>query len=353
MNREKLPLVSVIVPVFNSEKYIVECLDSLKKQEYENIEVIIIDDGSTDNSPLLIEKHIKSDRRFIYKKYDNNGLSVARNRGLSLSTGELIFFLDSDDYLSLDCIKMMVREQDRYNADIVMSSPALVGPSGESIVTKKDFILECNLYKGEALLEKLSENWVYVVSWGKLFRKSLFQRNRFIPKKQHEDEFIIHHLLINSNSVRTISNKFYFYRQHSNSIMYQSNLYKRLDFLEAMNDRYALCRLNKIEKGELDVAKNVVCFCRPFFSIKKLMTIEKDCFEKLIVLLEPWKNRKALLIKSSSTHCSLRATSRKILYLARKKSKFGIKKITLCDIIVLMTIDIIRVIEKFCVKIKR
>lgn len=110
--------VSVIIPVYNVEKYLFRCVKSVIDQTYENIEIILIDDGSEDNSGKLCDNYVQLDNRIKVIHQQNGGLSSARNKGIELATGDAICFLDSDDYISKGCIEEMTSLMEKYNADV-------------------------------------------------------------------------------------------------------------------------------------------------------------------------------------------------------------------------------------------
>ncbi len=120
MNHYEQKKISVIVPVYNSEKYLVRCLDSIKSQTYSNLEIILIDDGSADNSPAICDSYAKSDSRFIVIHKKNAGVSAARNDGLFHCTGDYITFVDSDDYIDNDMYSTMISISIKHSVDIVM-----------------------------------------------------------------------------------------------------------------------------------------------------------------------------------------------------------------------------------------
>lgn len=342
-----LPLISIIVPLYNNEKYIKKCLESLVNQTYTNIEVIIINDGSTDKSQIIVNQFTQNDKRFICRNFKNEGLSVARNRGLLLARGDYIFFLDSDDYLLNDALNLLYEEQKKSNADIVVSCPFLIQEDININLSKENHSLEKELVTGVELLDKLSTNWIYAVSWGKLYKKNIFDKIKFIPKRQHEDELIIHHLLLKANIVSVIPNQLYFYRKHSDSIMSRSPLIKKLDFLYAMNDRYSLCDCNQLESAKVDVARNVIYFCRNILSVKNIKKCDDETFLTLMSLLSDWGKRESLLMSSCQHHVGRRAIARKIIYLGNKnREKQLSNRFSIVDAIVFFLISIKRVVEK-------
>ena len=118
--------VSIIIPVYNVADYVSNCIDSVIKQSYSNLEIIIVNDGSTDNSADICRRKANLDSRILYLEKENGGLSTARNYGLKFATGDFIYFLDSDDYLVINAIESLVSEQEKENADIVSSAFMMV-----------------------------------------------------------------------------------------------------------------------------------------------------------------------------------------------------------------------------------
>lgn len=124
------PAISVIVPVYNAEKYLERCVDSLLGQTFSDLELILVDDGSTDGSPALCDAYRKADPRVIVEHCSNGGVSSARNKGLSLATGAYVSFVDSDDYLAKDAYEKLMRKAVDRNADVVYSDYATMGEDG-------------------------------------------------------------------------------------------------------------------------------------------------------------------------------------------------------------------------------
>lgn len=126
-------LVSIIVPVYNCEQYIEKCLNSILKQDYENLEIIVIDDGSTDGSGNIIKTLAKEDRRIQLLEQENMGVSVARNRGVQCATGKYITFVDGDDYIALDYIKAFVKAAEENEADLCVCGYTMVDRKGKEL----------------------------------------------------------------------------------------------------------------------------------------------------------------------------------------------------------------------------
>ncbi|MDR1189977.1 MAG: glycosyltransferase [Bifidobacteriaceae bacterium] len=216
-------LVSVIVPVFNTEKYLPECLNSLANQTYPALEIVIVDDGSTDASPDLCAQFAGLEPRASVIRTENRGLSAARNTGLEASHGTFVTFVDSDDYLLGDCVAEMVRAAQRSKASIVSAGCLLVTALGKPIraVTPGQGATRPGR---EALLAHLrAPSIVSISAWGTLYRRSLFMDHdvRFPPGLLFEDNYASPLLYYCADRVAYIQRPYYAYRQRDESITAQ------------------------------------------------------------------------------------------------------------------------------------
>jgi len=238
-------LISIIIPVYNVEKYLVRCVDSVIAQTYENIEVILVNDGSTDESQAICEKYVVSDSRIKLINKENGGLSDARNAGITCAEGEYIAFIDSDDYVHQLFIENLYSRIKSDNSDICMCAFHFVNEGEEDYSAIKkmpdsyDYHAEGiaeGVYSSDTAMKHIS-NTRLVVAWNKLYRRKLFNNIRFPVGRLHEDEFILHGLFAISDDVSIISDKLYFYLQRALSIIGQPYCVRRLDILDAYADR--------------------------------------------------------------------------------------------------------------------
>lgn len=184
------PLVTVIVPVYNGEKYINDCIDSILKQEYSNIELILVDDGSTDNSYNLLEKWLKKDKRINVLHQNNAGVSVARNNGIDKAKGEFITFVDVDDYIEKDYISYFYKLIKKFDADIALT-PMPNKFEGKYAKIDEKINDEIKIWNGEkATCEMLYYN-IAIGPWNKLISKKLIDKFniRFNPKLSYGEGF--------------------------------------------------------------------------------------------------------------------------------------------------------------------
>lgn len=229
-------LVSVIVPIFNTFRFLEKCVLSILRQSYKNLEVILIDDGSTDGSFLLCNQLLKKDSRIKVFHKQNGGLSSAKNFGLDHATGEYICFVDSDDWIEPNMIELLLDTMIKNNSDMAMCSFFMENETGEIYADCPK--LENKTYLKNDALSLLNgpRQDRFVVSWNKLYKNSLFDDIRF-PNKFHEDQWIVHKLLLKTNSVSTVSNLLYHYVVRENSIMQSKNPIIHLDDIDAIFDR--------------------------------------------------------------------------------------------------------------------
>lgn len=235
--------VTVIVPVYNISSYLVRCLESLAGQTYEKMEVLLIDDGSTDGSSAICLDYANRFENFRYFKKENGGLSDARNFGIRKATGEFVAFVDGDDYVASDFIGLLMSGFDGENVDISVCSYQVVGGNRHLTVHIEDG----NIRGVDAMKRLIAhQRLADVVAWNKLYRRTLFDNVRFPVGKLHEDVFTTYRLFADSRIVSYIDNPAYCYVQRAGSIMANMSR-KRLEVLEAEKGMRALCATRGIE----------------------------------------------------------------------------------------------------------
>ncbi len=225
---------SIIIPVYNVEKYIDRCLKSILEQSYEKYEVIIVNDGSPDNSMDIIKKYTKKDKRFKAYTKENGGLSDARNYGVEQATGDVIVFIDGDDYVNPDLL-LKVNEEFECSRDIdVVRYQLRLVDENYNVYEQPGYLVFSNLPSTEAY--KLLLKNVYVdVAWGYAYRKEFFTRNKFKYAKGriHEDLGLTHLILVKANNISSIDYVGYNYVQRDGSII---NSYNRKQNLRKVYD---------------------------------------------------------------------------------------------------------------------
>lgn len=230
-------LVTVVVPVYNVEKFLERCIKSIINQTYTNIEIILVNDGSTDGSLDICYKMSKQDKRIQVITQENQGLSEARNAGIRNANGKYICFIDSDDFIHKDYIKLLVESLINNDADISVCDFYYIDENNNMWPRKEK---KCATYSNiEAIRDILcGEQNTEVMTWNKLYKLSLFKENNiYFPKgKLHEDNFTTYKLYYYAKKISLISDRLYYYMQRANSIMGSKFNLGRLDIYEAIKE---------------------------------------------------------------------------------------------------------------------
>lgn len=234
-------LVSIIVPIYNIEKYLNKCIGSIVNQTYKNLEIILIDDDSPDNCPAVCDEWAKKDSRIKVMHKENDGLSQARNSGYQMSTGEYICFIDGDDWIESDFIETLASQLDK-GADIADCATRLCDEKDVTILIR-GFNENKVIDNTTALQFLFKETGIYQTVWNKLYKRNIIDSVKFPAGKWHEDDFWTWKVFLNAKSISVTSKPMYNYLQRENSIMGDSYSLKRLDAVqsayecfEALND---------------------------------------------------------------------------------------------------------------------
>lgn len=206
------PIVSIIVPIYKVEKYLCRAVDSLIEQSYANIEIILVDDGSPDRCPRICDEYATADKRVKVIHKTNGGLSDARNAGIEAASGDLLFFVDSDDYLRNDAIAVLVRNLIDTGADIVCCGVDIVDENGETY--ERQIIDTPVTISGTNAVKKMfSGEFPHNYACNKLFRKKLFNGVRFPVGRLYEDIATIYLAVSRAAMVRCIPESLYCYER--------------------------------------------------------------------------------------------------------------------------------------------
>ena len=259
----KSPLVSLIVPIYNVEPYILRCLNSLANQTYKNCEFVFIDDCSTDSSVLILKKFLEQHNSLkarVIQQDQNRGLSAARNIGVSSSSGEWILHVDSDDYLASDAVELLVRKIIETNADIVIGDFI-------NVYKNRSFTYNHKLVARDQLLDDVICRRVPCCIWGKLIRKELVIKNKIWSidgVNFSEDYAVMTRLLDVSKRVCYLSVPIYFYNRsnvnsisrkvdekiflkhfaENNDLCHKISLYSKLLLIKKFNSEFFLRKVN-------------------------------------------------------------------------------------------------------------
>ena len=216
--------ITVIVPVYNVENYLRKCLDSIMAQTYKNIEIIVVNDGSTDTSGEICKEFSGMDHRIIYIEQENAGLSAARNTGLNNMSGDYVTFVDSDDWIEQDYIETLYKKIVEYQADISVGNYYSYNEDEETYYFHiyGDSYYE-KVYDNISIFENLYESqemksFALISAWGKLYKAKLFDYLRFDKGKLGEDGYFNQKMYLSVNKVVYLNKGLYAYRQRSGSI---------------------------------------------------------------------------------------------------------------------------------------
>lgn len=230
------PLISVIVPIYNVKEYLDRCVESIVNQTYKNIEIILVDDGSPDNCPQMCNEWAEKDTRINVIHKENGGLSDARNAGLKIATGEIVSFIDSDDWIELDMFEKMLNRMIEDDSDIVSCGVKWVEEDGNvirDVTVSNDEVLDMQ----SAMKELLNDGKLKQHVWNKIYKFDLIKDVPFEKGKYHEDVFWSYQIVGRAKKVSVVKESFYNYVQRSNSIMGEGFSAKRLDALDANRQR--------------------------------------------------------------------------------------------------------------------
>lgn len=230
-------LISVIVPVYKVEKYLRRCLNSIINQTFENLEIILVNDGSPDLCGDICEEYASLDPRVVVLHQENQGLSGARNSGISVSQGDYIAFVDSDDWLDFRYFEILYKNIVTTDSDISVCNYLKTYDENEVISQYSYEVIE--LTNLEALNYLNSTYYVQLVTaWGKLFKKEILGDITFPEGKLHEDEFVAHKLIFNASKIVLSTQQLYMYWQRHDSITGKSDSLKnKLDVIDALYER--------------------------------------------------------------------------------------------------------------------
>ncbi|MFC4620087.1 glycosyltransferase [Camelliibacillus cellulosilyticus] len=271
-------LISIIVPIYNVEKFLSKCIESICHQTYRNLEIILVNDGSSDRCGRICDEYARKDNRIKVIHKENGGLSSARNAGLKIASGEYLGFVDADDYIDKRMYQLLYEQAVRQHSDIVICDFFKINEGGnlqEELCEKNDNPSITRFTNLEALDQiythygkdakmysgfKSNDRWIVV--WNKLFKRHLFNDLYFLEGKIHEDEFIAHELLFRANRIIYISQCLYYYVQNQKGIMHSPFSIKDFDLVYAYKERVTFFRKKKQKELYKKAAK---CYMEAFF----------------------------------------------------------------------------------------
>ncbi len=234
-------LISIIVPIYNVEKYLKKCLESIINQTYENLEIILVNDGSTDRCGEICEEFTKKDKRIKVIHKENGGLSDARNVGIKNAMGSFIGFVDSDDYIHETMYEMLYHDLKKYDGDIAICEFQDVDENGKGLEVFK----KSNSTEGVEILNKIDALHLLIegrciqsAAWNKLYKIELFKNIEFPKGRVIEDRATMYKIFDKVNKIINNKKVCYYYVQRKNSIMHTINCKLIMDSIITMNERY-------------------------------------------------------------------------------------------------------------------
>lgn len=238
-------LISVVVPVYNVEKYIEKCIKSIIAQTYKNLEIIVVNDGTKDNSIGVIKKYIDQDNRIKVINQENAGLSEARNTGIKNACGKYIVFVDSDDYIDESMIEKMYRRLKKDNSQLVVCNILRVDDEYNELGFRENYYGEKEIFNNDEAIRALLLNKINGYAWNKLYDINLFKDIRYIKGRLFEDIFTTFDVVLKAEKVSMLKDKLYCYVRRGNSITQDMKKNSIID----LNYRVEYVR-NKIDKNK-------------------------------------------------------------------------------------------------------
>lgn len=278
-----MKLISIVIPVYKVEEYLDACLESVVNQTYKNLEIILVDDGSPDNCPIMCDEWAKKDDRIKVIHKENGGLSSARNSGIDIASGELICFIDSDDTINPQMIEILYKTLNQSMADISVCSWKKVqdinSPNNKNYDSEN---LNIQTFEGDDVFELLFNKKVPLImsAWAKLYKKEMFNEIRYPIGMLHEDEAVIHKILYKCKKLSYVDYEMYNNTQRNNSITATSFSKKRLQALQIMNDRVEFIKEFKPKYLD-DVIHHYIRILILYYHYSKWAKFEKDILTKI------------------------------------------------------------------------
>lgn len=217
MNNDTVPKVSIVVPVYNGERFIRQCLDSVLNQTHKNLEIICVNDGSTDQSLKILSEYVKNDSRMTVLSQKNMGMSGARNSGINVATGKYLGFVDCDDYIESTMVEKLVSIAEKTDAEIVITNILLFFEDTLQIKTFRDEILYNSLRNTTFTINQAPDMIKHIGVWDRIFRRDFIEKNqfRFIDKVTYEDAAFCVQTEMKASKIALTPEHLYFYRKNA------------------------------------------------------------------------------------------------------------------------------------------
>lgn len=316
-------MLSIIVPVYNVEKYLRKCIESILNQSFTNFELILVNDGSTDSSKEICEEYLQKDSRIILLNKENGGLSSARNLGLSKATGKYVALVDSDDWIDIHMYQSMVTSLENTNADIVVCGHKVVNIDGsiDEINTTKESILYSEL---EATKLILKDEKIFSFAWDKVYRRELFENITYPVGRIYEDTATTYKLFHKAKSILHLNKAYYYYIRRNDSLCHINDkeiLRRQHNFL-GFYERYLFIKNNPQYMEAFDKSEAIVLnmgLSLLHFNLKNKKLFEEEYIKDLISKLKVLDiiNNKSVPQKDRIEHYLLRLSDNIYMKLLR------------------------------------
>ena len=287
-------LISIIVPMFNVEKYIEKCIFSLKEQTYKNFEVIIVDDGSKDESYYFANRAIDGDNRFRVFSKENGGLSSARNYGIKFAKGEFITFIDSDDYVCKEYLMHLYSAIRKNNeCDISMSRIRYTAEKEKNNdnITKKYSI---ETVKNDIAMKKMFLRDMFNhCAYGKLYKSYIWDNSSFPEGRLYEDYLTTYKIFMKSTKIALIDSEDYFYVQHKGSIMHDKVSLQTLDIINVSNEVTEWVKMNSFSLFLPALELQLATYMK---TLHKIRSYDKTSFMDIQHKLEKYLKKKSIKV---------------------------------------------------------
>lgn len=260
--------ISVIIPVYNAEKYVLRCLDSICGQTYNNIEIICIDDGSSDNAGKLLDKYAERDSRIIVRHQANRGESNARNKGLELATGDYFGFMDCDDWIEADMYESLIKCAEQEKLDIVASS-WFKDDDNSSVKINNKLPVNSEVFGRDEFLKYIYKRDYYrgfAYMWNKLYKREVLMDNRGNMLKFDEqlrlggDVLFLAETAVRTKRAKYVDKAFYHYYQRNESGCHTKDLTKMRDWIKAYEKTIELMKQNAVPEEILNYIKRFMAY---------------------------------------------------------------------------------------------
>ena len=286
-------LISIIVPVYNVEQYLPRCIESILVQTYKNIEVILVNDGSTDRSGKICEDYAQRDSRIRTIHKVNAGLADARNQGIQASAGAYCTFVDSDDCIAKDCIAYLYHMAITYRAQIAVCGYRKVYTAG-GVSCKKKTKSAIRVYDStHALKALLYQRGIITSAWGRLYKRELFSTISFPQGSQHEDVAVMYELFDRAGTVAVGDASKYYYMQRPDSIVHSAFHERRMDYIRFTQDCIAYMQCRRPELVKAAVSRHFSACFELLASIGSDTKQHTEAYEELVSEIK--KYRKTVL----------------------------------------------------------